>query len=80
MTRPADRNRKAYRRKHAKIASDARPGSSVVLLHDGAVIGFFASEIEAVKSGIAQFGDDPFYVRDVAADEQPAMVASNFPS
>lgn len=52
---------------------------SVALLHGGNVVAFFGSEIEAALAGIERFGSEPFYVRDLAEDERPAMIASNFP-
>ena len=80
MSKRLAADRRAYRRHQREyLARSKDEGASVVLLHRGVVVGFFASEIDAAREGIARFGSDPFYVRDLDRDRRPAMVASNFP-
>ncbi len=56
--------------------ADAEGHGFVVLIHEGAVAGFFKSEAEATGAGFEWFGSSPFFVRDL--DPAGSMVASNF--
>jgi hypothetical protein len=48
-----------------------------VLIKDDLVIGTFAALLDALKSGYEKFKDQPFFVRQILAAQQPMNFSNN---
>lgn len=55
-------------------------GQYVVIHGDDPIAGPFATENEAYKAGIAQFGIDPFLIMLVLEEEKPIPLVLDIPS
>jgi len=51
-------------------------GKRAVLIHDGNVVGYFNSVVEAGREGYRRFGSDLFLARSIEADRQQLLIAS----
>jgi hypothetical protein len=47
-----------------------------VLIRGRAVVGIYATDVEAIDDGYHQFGNVPFLVKEIVAVEQPETFAS----
>jgi hypothetical protein len=68
-----DRERATYERHKAELLRRAE-GKYVVIVGDE-VVGPLETDEEAERAGYARFGLGPLYIKQVLADEPPALVA-----